>query len=106
MKQGQKVPRSVGRAAGLDHRLKPLWRGFPLYPPSLRDEQIKGETQIEFIIDREGRARLPRVISASRDEFGWAAATAISQWVFERPMREGQLVDVKVIIPINFTPPK
>ena len=96
----------IGGPAGLDQKLKPLWRGFPVYPAALREEQVRGAAEIEFIIDRDGRVRLPRVKSATREEFGWAAATAISQWVFERPMRKGEPVDVTVTIPVSFTPPK
>lgn len=95
----------VSGPAGLDQRLKPLWRGFPVYPQALRAEKSTGEATIEFIIDRDGRARLPRIGSASKDEFGWAAATAISQWVFERPIRNGEPVDVRVSIPVSFAPP-
>ena len=96
----------ISGPAGLDRKLKPLWRGFPVYPAALRAEQLKGAAEIEFIIDRDGRVRLPRVKSATREEFGWAAATAISQWVFERPMRQGEPVDVTVSIPVSFNPPK
>jgi TonB family protein len=93
-------------AGGLDQRLRPLWRIPPVYPQGLRAEKPTGQTEIEFIIDREGRARLPRIVSASREEFGWAAATAISQWVFARPLRGGQPTEVRVSIPVEFTPPK
>ena len=96
----------VGGPSGLDQKLKPLWRGFPVYPAALREGQLKGSAEIEFIIDRDGRVRLPRVKSATREEFGWAAATAISQWVFERPTRKGEPVDITVTIPVNFNPPK
>ncbi len=96
----------VKGAGGLDQRLRPIWRAKPAYPQSLLTEKPAGQAVIEFIIDREGRARLPRVVSASRSEFGWAAATAISQWVFDRPLRGGQPTDVKVSIPFEFTPPK
>jgi TonB family protein len=96
----------VGGSTGLDQKLKPLWRGFPVYPAALREEQVRGAAEIEFIIDRDGRVRLPRVKSATREEFGWAAATAISQWVFERPVRKGEPVDITVTIPVSFAPPK
>lgn len=96
----------VGGPSGLDQKLKPLWRGFPVYPAALREEQLKGSAEIEFIIDHDGRARLPRVKSATHEKFGWAAATAISQWVFERPTRKGEPVDLTVTIPVNFNPPK
>lgn len=95
----------VGGAGGLDERLQPLWRISPVYPQALLTGKPAGKAVIEFIIDREGRARLPHVVSASQDEFGWAAAAAISQWVFAPPLRGGQSVDVKVSVPVNFPPP-
>jgi TonB family protein len=96
----------VKGAAGLDQRLRPIWRAKPTYPQSLLTEKPAGQAEIEFIIDRDGRARLPRVVSASRSEFGWAAATAVSQWVFARPLRGGQPTEVRVSIPFEFTPLK
>lgn len=95
----------IGGARGLDRPLAPLWRVPPLYPEALRAEKPAGETLVEFIIDRTGRVRLPQVTSATHEAFGWAAATAISQWVFEPPMRNGEAVDVRVSIPVNFPPP-
>ena len=96
----------VSGAAGLDQKLKPLWRGFPVYPANLTDPKPTGEALIEFIIDRDGRVRLPHIKSATQEEFGWAAATAISQWVFAPPRRKGEPVDVRVSIPIEFSPPE
>lgn len=97
----------IGSAHGLDQRLTPLYRLPPLYPAALKQEgSPQGEALIEFVIDREGRARLPRIVEASREEFGWAAATAVSQWVFAPPTRHGQPVDVRVRIPIGFAAPQ
>lgn len=95
----------IGGAGGLDQRLAPLWRGFPRYPAVLLADKPAGQAEIEFIIDRAGRARLPRVLGATHEAFGWAAATAISQWVFEPPRRNGEAVDVRVSIPVGFKPP-
>lgn len=96
--------RAIGTAQGLDEKLTPLWRVSPLYPVALRAEAIAGEATIEFVIDREGRVRLPRVVKATRPEFGWAAAMAASGWVFAPPHRGGQPVDVRVRVPFGFTP--
>ncbi len=93
-------------AAGLDQKLKPLWRGFPVYPKSFTSERPAGKATIEFVIDRGGRARAIRIMDATADEFGWAAAAAITQWVFEPPQRNGQPTDVMVRIPVEFQPPK
>jgi TonB family protein len=95
----------IPEARGLDRKLKPLWRGFPVYPQSLLEERLNGEVQIQFVIDRDGRARLPKILSATHEAFGWAAATAISQWVFERPTKGGEPVDITVRIPVGFAPP-
>lgn len=92
-------------AKGLDRPLAPLWRIPPRYPAALLAEKPTGEAMIEFVIDRTGRARLPHVVSATHEAFGWAAATALSQWVFTPPMRNGEAVDVRVSIPVKFTPP-
>ncbi|MDP2137886.1 MAG: TonB family protein [Candidatus Didemnitutus sp.] len=95
----------ISEATGLDEKLEPLWRGFPAYPRALLEEGPTGEARIEFIIDRDGRARLIRVLSATRPEFGWAAVTAVSQWVFSRPRRAGVPVDVRARIDLGFTRP-
>lgn len=97
---------NIGAARGLDTRLEPVYRVAPVYPWSLRgDGSPAGEAVIELIIDRDGRARLPKVISATKDEFGWAAATAAAQWVFKPATRGGQPVAVKVRVPFPFAAP-
>lgn len=95
---------SVGTARGLDAPLEIVWRGFPAYPAALRDEKPEGRAEVEFVIDRDGRARLPRVVSATSPEFGWAAATAVSQWVFAAPRRGGEPTEVRVRVPLQFRP--
>jgi TonB family protein len=95
----------IASAKGLDRPLVPLWRISPRYPAALLAEKPVGEAVVEFVIDRMGRARLPQAVSATHEAFGWAAVTAISQWVFASPMRNGVAVDVRVSIPVNFKPP-
>jgi TonB family protein len=94
-------------ADGLDAPLRPVYRTTPVYPAELRSEDTTGQALVEFIIDREGHGRIAHVISASREEFGVSAATAVEQWIFDPPTRGHQPVDVRVRIPINFPrPPK
>jgi TonB family protein len=87
--------------AGLDGRIVPLYRVPPVRPSTLADD-AKAQAVIEFVIDRDGRARLPRIVSASDEAVGWAAATAIGQWVFSAPTRGGQPTEVKVQVPVAF----
>lgn len=85
--------------ADLDERLTPLYRIAPAPPAG---EKKAGEAVVEFVVDRDGRVRLPNVISATAPEFGWSAATAISQWVFKAPTRAGKPTEVKVRLPMKF----
>ncbi|MDP3070649.1 MAG: TonB family protein [Opitutaceae bacterium] len=97
---------AIRGADGLDAPLSPVYRVSPVYPAALRSAgKPEGEAIVEFVIDREGRGRLPRVVSATHDAFGWAAATAIQQWVFRAPRRGGAPTDVLVRIPFRFSPP-
>lgn len=96
----------IGTARGLDAKLAPIYRMAPVYPAALKTTGgPKGRAEIEFVIDREGRVRLPRIVSATLPEFGWAAATAVAQWVFVAPRRAGEFVDVKVRMPFEFDAP-
>lgn len=96
----------IGSAKGLDAKLAPIYRVAPVYPATLKATGgPKGRADIEFVIDREGRVRLPRIVSATLPEFGWAAATAVAQWVFVAPRRAGAFVDVKVRMPFEFDAP-
>jgi TonB family protein len=101
MRQG-----TIGGAKGLDEKLTPLFRVQPVYPPALlARDRPSGTAEIECIIDRPGRVRLPRIVAASDEAFGRSAATALSAWVFKAPVRAGEPVDVRVRIPFKFVPP-
>lgn len=101
----QGAEREVVNARQLDRPLAPLFLRQAVYPAALKETGETGEAQIEAIIDRDGRVRLPRIRSASRPEFGWAAVTVVNQWLFETPRKGGQPVDVRVIIPLEFKVP-
>ncbi len=93
-------------ARGLDGRLNPRYQVPPHYPARLLREKPSGEATIQFIVDRRGRCRMAQIVSATREEFGWAAATAVEQWVFDPPRRGGQPTDVRVSVPFRFSPPE
>lgn len=97
----------IAGGAGLDDKLTPIYQVPPGYPSVLLEHgRPTGRAMIEFVIDRDGRCRLPRILSATTEEFGWAAATAVGQWIFKAPRRAGEPTEVKVQIPINFSPPE
>ena len=82
----------------------------PVYPHSLLaavgPAAKGGEAVVECIIDRQGRVLLPRIISATTEDCGWAAATALLRWKFEPPTKGGKAVATRIQIPLEFIPPK
>ncbi len=87
----------------LDTPLQPLHQVSPKYPLALVSDGQTGEAVIEFVIDRDGWVALPRIVSATKPEFGWSAATAVSQWRFVPPRKDGTPVDVRVRAPFDFS---
>ncbi len=98
----RKPTQSIYKAGDLDDRPKALVQSSPVYPRAMKSDQLTGSAEIEFIIDRYGNVRFPRIVSATHKDFGWAAATAVAQWRYERPMRNGVNVDVRVTVPVIF----
>jgi TonB family protein len=96
---------TIQGAKGLDRKPTPIYRAMPHYPGIfVGREAPSGQAVVDVVIDREGRVRLPRIVSASQPEFSWAAATAAAQWVFQAPTRAGAPTEVKVRIPFDFKP--
>lgn len=93
------------RANGLDERPKVLARPALAYPRALLASRTAGTAKIEFVIDRSGLAQLPRVLAASAPEFGWAAATCVNGMRFAPMRRGGKPTELRVVLPLSFTPP-
>jgi TonB family protein len=96
-------PQTLGKARDLDRPLRAREQKAPAFPPSLLSRGVGGEALIEFLLDESGRARLPRIVSATDPSFGYAAAHAVSQWRFEPPTaRGGEPTIMRVAIPFTF----
>lgn len=96
----------IAELSALDAVPKPLSRRPPIYPTALEREGRPGEAVIEFYIDEKGDAQLPRIVSASAPEFGYAAAQAVNTWRFTPPRKGGKPVVARAQIPVNFGLPK
>ena len=102
LRREEKKPASILSARELDGPIVPRSRRPPRFPLSVKEEVTKGEAVIEFLIDEDGRARLPRIVSATEEAFGYAAVQGVATWRFEPPTRGGKPVVVRVQIPLNF----
>jgi TonB family protein len=91
---------------GLDARPEVEGRPRLVYPFDLYVEGVAGSAMIDIVVDRTGLAYLPRVVSASRPEFGWAAAAFAGGLRFKPLTRKGRPVELHISLPVNFKPPK
>ncbi len=94
--------KQFARVKHLDGALVPLKQKAPVFPKALQDKAGAGEAVVDFYIDQQGFAVLPRIVSASDPAFGYAACQSIDTWSFQPPLREGKPTVVKVRIPVNF----
>jgi TonB family protein len=102
------LAKNPGRIVGLkdlDQPLKPLSRRPPVYPGTLDKAGEAGSATIEFFVDKHGDAQLPRIVSCSAPEFGYAAVQAVATWRFDPPKKGGKLVVVRAQIPMDFKKP-
>ncbi len=98
-----KKPESwIFEADKLDAPLVAKFQPSPAYPFVADIEGISGEAVVEFFVDQTGRARFPKVVSASLKDFGWAAATAIARWKFQPPLKDGQKALVRTKVTVKF----
>ncbi len=100
----KKNPEAVLTLKDLDAPPKPRYQPSPVLSEAMIEAGEVEEAMVEFIIDRAGRAQLPRVVSASNEEFGWAAATAVARWQFTPPTKDGKPVDARARQPLKFDP--
>jgi TonB family protein len=94
----------VSNLRGLDSVPKGRFQPSPVVPDSVKKANVTATATVEFILDHAGHAQLPRVISATDPDFGWAAATAVARWQYTQPLKNGKPVDVLVEIPLVYQP--
>jgi TonB family protein len=60
-----------------------------------RQSMLAGAVIVRFLIDRDGRVRVPRIIDTTSDQFALAMLAAVRQWRFAPPQVAGQSVQVE-----------
>jgi TonB family protein len=75
----------------------------PEYPEEARRTRQQGTVVIETIVRRDGTTEVIRVLNGLSPELDEAAIGARRQWRFNPGTRNGEAVDVRLSIEINFT---
>ena len=89
----------------LDAPLK--FQGPPPLPPSSLyvDDELKGLTTIEFLVDETGRVHLPRIVQTQTPEVASILMQEISMRAYAPPLQNGRPVVARARETLNFAPP-
>jgi protein TonB len=76
----------------------------PEYPEAMRDAGLEGLVPIEALIGRDGTVASVRVLSAQvHPEFARAAQDAVHQWRFSPTLLNGEAVEVRMTVSVQFS---
>ena len=74
----------------------------PSYPPEAKTAQISGTVRLEAVLNKDGTVQSLTVLSG-HPLLVQAALDAVKNWVYRPTLLNGQPVEVKTTIDINFT---
>ncbi len=83
-------PLHLPSAEELDAPLKALKQPMPEFPVAAKGRWDEGTVVVEFYVDQDGRVRAPTVRESTAAEFSAEALSAMQQWQFETPRKNGQ----------------
>jgi TonB family protein len=81
----------------------PLRKVDPKYIASAVADHVEGHVQLYCVIGREGTVRSIELLRGADDRLNRSAEEALSKWEFAPATRDGQPVDVDVVVEIPFT---
>jgi protein TonB len=77
----------------------------PVYPAAAKQTQAQGTVQLEADISKDGRVSDVKVLSG-RPMFAAAAVEAVKQWKYKPYLLNGDAVDIRTFITVQFKPPQ
>ncbi|WP_334319086.1 TonB family protein [Termitidicoccus mucosus] len=92
----------IAGAGKLDSVPKALSQRKPVFPLGVAPGTDSGTATVEFLIDKDGKVRLPRIKSASDPAFGYAAVQTVAHWLFEAPRAGDKTTITRVQVSVSF----
>jgi TonB family protein len=74
----------------------------PKYTPSAISDHVEGKVQLFCVIGREGTVSSIELLKGADDRLNKSAEEALAKWEFYPATRDGQPVDVDVVVEIPF----
>ena len=87
----------------VDEFPRPTVQVVPIYPLSMRLDEVPGEATITFVADAQGNVVDATVGKSTDPAFADAALTAIRSWKFTPGKKAGQPVNTRMQLPMVFT---
>lgn len=75
----------------------------PKYPPDLKHDGVSGVVTINCTIDEKGNVTEPKVLKSTNEAFSQPALEALAKWKFKPAKKGGEVISIKITIPIQFT---
>lgn len=92
---------SAAAADGLEPPV-PVRTVAPKFPADMLREGVSGLVTVNILIDEKGHVQEPHVEKASHDAFVAPALDALKRWRFKPAKRAGEVIALRVSIPIVF----
>jgi TonB family protein len=92
------------RVSGDSQQAKLVKQVMPVYPAAARQAGTSGVVRLSVIITKEGRVRDIRVVTGPGRDLDVAAMQAVSQWVYQPTLLNGEPVEVVTTVDVNFVP--
>ncbi len=93
--------KSIVPVNNLDTVPKALYQPLPVIPKEMIIPNQKNEVLVEFYIDQDGIAQLPRIVSQNNEKIAWMFLTQIMRWQFEKPTLSNKPVIAKIQVPFE-----
>jgi len=80
----------------------PTYQVVPIYPHEYKSDNVQGEAIVSFVVEKDGTVQQARVLSATREGFGYSALQSVVRWRFRPGRMNGQPVRFLLQVPIKF----
>ena len=74
----------------------------PAFDPKSEEAFTSGVVRIQIVVTLEGGVRDPKVIAGLNDRQDKKAVEAVTQWRFKPALRQGEPVNVRATVEVNF----
>ncbi len=96
------LPFPLAAARELDERVAPLSTTRPDDPRDADEDFPAAQVTVEFLLGADGDVLFPRILASPDKRLSFAVLSALPEWRFTPPRRDGRAVATRVVLPLSF----